>query len=113
MEKPPVAEPTGEPQPAENTRQPVWKAMSEVTPKAGKPARMIDRQQKKMRKDLAEVRKGIIKGNYGHIDVRIPTATERVQQRTSHATYSYMMRQRKARQEFEARRAAWETNFSR
>lgn len=109
-----AADPTVEAQLAgENTRQPVWKGMSEVAPRAGKPARMMEKQQKKMRKELAEVRKGIIKGNYGHIDVRIPSATERVQQRTSHATYTYMMRQRKARQEFEARRAAWETNFNR
>ena len=71
----------------------------------------MEKQQKALKKDLSAMRKAMVQGNYGAVDVRLPTKEERVQQRTSHATYSYMMRQRKGREEELKRRAAWESSF--
>lgn len=97
----------------EPQKQPAWKQMESVAPNTRKPARMMEKQQRKLRKDLRDTRKAIVKGDFGHINVRIPDQTERVQQRTSHATYTYMMRQRKARQDLQALRDGWDNSFTR
>ena len=88
-----------------------WETISGVAPNTKNPARAMEKQQKALKKDLAAMRKAMVQGNYGAVDIRLPTAEERVQQRTSRATYAYMMRQRKGREEELKRRAAWESSF--
>ena len=109
-----VAEPPASEQPeTEPARQPAWRAIATVAPITKKPARALEAKHKEMRKELRSARKAIVNGGYGRIDVRFPTNEERVQLRTSQATYNYMMRQRKARAVEMSRREMWDANFTR
>ena len=88
-----------------------WQGISEVAPNATIPAQLIEMQHELLRDDLRAVGGAVRASRYGLIAGREPSSEQRVQQRTAHATYSYLMRQRRAREAELSRRGAWEIRF--
>ena len=92
-------------------RVPAWQGISEVAPNATIPAQLIEMQHELLRDDLRAVGGAVRASRYGLIAGREPSSEQRVQQRTAHATYSYLMRQRRAREADLRRRESWEIRF--
>lgn len=90
---------------------PVWRGIAKVAPNAEHTAALIENQQMALRSNLRDARSAIRNSRYGHIERRGPSAPQRVQQRTAHATYYHMMRQQKAREEDLRRNADWQERF--
>ena len=91
----------------ESTSQ-VWRSIADAAPGACAFASTMDMQQRILRKSLRSARHNILGSRYGQFAERQPTMDERIQQRSQHATYAFMMRQRRARDAELQRRACVE-----
>ena len=89
----------------------IWKGIAKVAPNASHQARVIERQHLALQQELAHTRNAIVGSKYGQIQDRGPDGGIRVQQRSAHATYSYLMRQRKAQEATLRRQEAFDRNF--
>ena len=81
----------------ENPDEPVWQNIGGIAPNAEHQFEQIEAKHVELRNELARTRSAITRSKYGQIEHPGPSPNIRVQHRTAHATYSYMMRQRKAR----------------
>lgn len=90
---------------------PVWKKVGEIAPNAMFHAEQIETKHLELRADLARTRDAIQKSKFGQIEHSGASPDMRVQQRTAHATYSYLMRQRKARDLGQKQQDAWKENY--
>ena len=88
-----------------------WKAMSTIAPNAGRTAQMMEKQQLALQQELEQARKSIVASRYGQIENRGPRDSIKVQQRSAHSTYSYLMRQRKAHEASLRRQQTFERNY--
>lgn len=107
---PPAAGNAEDPEPGDQAGV-VAPKIAKVAPAAARTAQMIEQQHLALQEELSKARQAIVGSRYGQIENRGPIDGVRVQQRSAHATYNYLMRQRKAHEATTRRREAFDRNY--